>query len=130
MRAVIAEDMVLLREGISRALARTGIEVVAEVGDARALLAAVVSERPDVVISDVRMPPTFVDEGAKAVMVIRERFPEIAVLVFSHIVEPTLAKTLIGDRPASFGYLLKDRVLDLDDFLAAINRVTSGGTVL
>lgn len=130
MRAVIAEDMVLLREGIARVLARAGVEVVAEVGDSRGLVAAVVATRPDVAIVDVRMPPTFVDEGARAVLLLRERFPELAVLVLSHVIDATLAARLATDRPAAFGYLLKDRLLDLDDFLTALRRVASGGTVI
>ena len=130
MRAVIAEDMVLLREGIARVLGRAGVDVVAEVGDARALVSAVVTTRPDVAIVDVRMPPSFTDEGARAVRLLRERFPALAVLVLSHVVEPRLAGRLAADRPAGFGYLLKDRVLDLDEFLAALRRVAAGGTVL
>ena len=130
MRAVIAEDMVLLREGIARVLGRAGVHVVAEVGDARALVSAVVTTRPDVAIVDVRMPPSFTDEGARAVRLLRERFPALAVLVLSHVVEPRLAGRLAADRPAGFGYLLKDRVLDLDEFLAALRRVAAGGTVL
>ncbi|HSK56004.1 MAG TPA: response regulator transcription factor [Jiangellales bacterium] len=130
MRAVIAEDMVLLREGIARVLGRVGVDVVAEVGDARALVGAVVATRPDVAIVDVRMPPTFVDEGAQAVLLLRHRFPDLAVLVLSHVVEPRLAARLVADRPAAFGYLLKDRVLDLDDFLGALRRVVDGGTAI
>ncbi len=130
MRAVIAEDMVLLREGIAGVLSRNGVEVVAEVGDARSLLTAVVENRPDLAVVDVRMPPTFVDEGAQAVLVLRERFPDLAVLVLSHVVEPHLAARLAAERPASFGYLLKDRVLDLQQFLDALTRVMGGGTVM
>jgi DNA-binding NarL/FixJ family response regulator len=122
--------MVLLREGIARVLGRVGVEVVAEVGDARTLVAAVVTYRPDLAIVDVRMPPTFVDEGAQAVSVLRERFPDLAVLVLSHVVEPRLAAQLAVERPASFGYLLKDRVLDLEEFVTAISRVAQGGTVI
>ena len=125
MRAVIAEDMVLLREGIARVLARAGIEVVAEVGDARALVGAVVATRPDVAVVDVRMPPTFVDEGARAVLLLRERFPDLAVLVLSHVVDPGLAARLTADRPAAFGYLLKDRVLDLEDFRPPVRAVAA-----
>jgi DNA-binding NarL/FixJ family response regulator len=130
VRAVIAEDMVLLREGIARVLQGAGIDVIAQVGDARSLVAAVVEKRPDVAIVDVRMPPTFVDEGAQAVLLLRERFPDLAVLVLSHVVEPGLAARLTAERPASFGYLLKDRVLDLEHFLGALARVTGGGTVI
>jgi DNA-binding NarL/FixJ family response regulator len=130
MRAVIAEDMVLLREGISRVIGRAGVQVVAEVGDGRSLIAAVVEHRPDLVVVDVRMPPTFVDEGAQAVAVLRNRFPRMAVLVLSHVVEPRLAAQLALDRPAAFGYLLKDRVLDLEQFIDALQRVLAGGTVI
>jgi len=130
VRAVIAEDMVLLREGIARVLQGSGIDVIAQVGDARSLVAAVVEKRPDVAIVDVRMPPTFVDEGAQAVLLLRERFPDLAVLVLSHVVEPRLAARLTAEHPASFGYLLKDRVLDLQHFLHTLARVTEGGTVI
>ncbi|WP_219518482.1 response regulator transcription factor [Nonomuraea ceibae] len=130
MRVVIAEDLVLLRQALCRILVQDGITVVAQVGDADALVSAVVSERPDLVIADVRMPPTFTDEGARAALILRERFPELAVVVLSHVVEPTLAMRLAADRPARFGYLLKDRVLDIDDFMAAIHRVMDGGTAL
>lgn len=130
MRAVIAEDMVLLREGLSRVLAQNGIEVVAEVGDARSLIAAVMAHRPDLAVVDVRMPPTFVDEGAQAVGILRERLPGLAVVVLSHVVEPRLAARMVAGQPASFGYLLKDRVLDLDEFVSALNRVVAGGTVI
>jgi DNA-binding NarL/FixJ family response regulator len=130
VRAVIAEDMVLLREGIVRVLAAAGIEVVAQVSDARALVAAVSEHRPDLAVVDVRMPPTFVDEGARAVLLIRERFPRTAILVLSNVVDPRLASRLAAHRPEAFGYLLKDRVLDLDQFLADLARVAGGGTVV
>jgi serine/threonine-protein kinase PknK len=127
---VIAEDLVLLRKSIARMLALDGIEVVAEAGDAAGLVSAVVAERPDLVVADVRMPPTFVDEGARAVLLLRDRFPDLAVVMLSHIVEPTLAMTLAAERPARFGYLLKDRVLDIDDFVATLKRVADGGTAI
>ncbi|MEW2359861.1 response regulator transcription factor [Spirillospora sp. NPDC029432] len=130
MRVVIAEDLVLLRQGIARMLAQDGIEVAAEVGDGAALVTAVVAERPDLVVADVRMPPTFTDEGARAVLLLRDRFPDLGVVVLSHIVEPALALRLAADRPARFGYLLKDRVLDIDDFTAAVRRVAAGGTAI
>jgi len=130
VRAVIAEDMVLLREGIARVLATAGVDVVAEVGDARGLVGAVVATRPDVAIVDVRMPPTFVDEGAQAVLLLRERFPDLAVLVLSHVIDPHLAAHLTAGAPEAFGYLLKDRVLDLHDFLDTLTRVVSGETVI
>ncbi|GAA4062232.1 response regulator transcription factor [Nonomuraea soli] len=130
MRVVIAEDLVLLRQSIARLLEQHGIEVVAQAGDAAALVDAVVAHRPDLVIADVRMPPTFTDEGARAALMLRDRYPDLAVLMLSHIVEPALAMRLAGGRPASFGYLLKDRVLDLDDFVAAVERVVGGGTAI
>ncbi|NRQ32782.1 response regulator transcription factor [Nonomuraea sp. NN258] len=130
MRVVIAEDLVMLRQSIARLLRADGIEVAAEVGDAASLVSAVVAERPDLVIADVRMPPTFTDEGARAAVLLRERFPELAVVMLSHVVEPALAMTLAAERPARFGYLLKDRVLDLDDFVAAVRRVAAGGTAI
>ncbi|MFI6817906.1 LuxR C-terminal-related transcriptional regulator [Nonomuraea sp. NPDC050328] len=130
MRVVIAEDLVLLRQSIARLLAQHGMEVVAEAGDAGGLIDAVVAHRPDLVIADVRMPPTFTDEGAAAVLVLRRRFPGLAVVVLSHIVEPVLALKLAADRPARFGYLLKDRVLELAEFVAVVERVAGGGTAI
>jgi len=130
VRAVIAEDMVLLRDGLSRALTAHGVEVIAEVGDAGALLDAVSLERPDIAIADVRMPPSFTDEGARAARLMRERFPEVAVLVLSHTVDPLLALMLAAERPAGFGYLLKDRVMDVPSFIDAVGVVANGGTVL
>jgi DNA-binding NarL/FixJ family response regulator len=130
VRVVIAEDLVLLRQSVSRMLAHEGIDVVAEAGDAAALVGVVVEHRPDLVISDVRMPPTFTDEGARAVLLLRQRFPDLAVLVLSHVIEPALAMSLVADRPAGFGYLLKDRVLDLDGFVATVREVGAGGTAI
>lgn len=130
MRVVIAEDLVLLRQSMARMLVLDGIEVVAEVGDATTLVSAVVAERPDLVVADVRMPPTFTDEGARAALLLRDRFPDLAIVMLSHIVEPALAMKLAKDRPARFGYLLKDRVLDIDDFVTTIRRVAGGGTAI
>ncbi|MGN9913506.1 response regulator transcription factor [Phytohabitans sp. LJ34] len=130
MRVVIAEDLVLLRQSIARMLAHDGIDVVAQVGDGGALVSTVVAERPDLVIADVRMPPAFTDEGARAVLLLRDRFPDLAVVVLSHVVEPALAMRLAADRPARFGYLLKDRVLDIDEFVAVVRRVAAGGTAI
>lgn len=130
MRVVIAEDLVLLRDGISRALAAHGFEIVAEVGDGGALVEAVALHRPDLVIADVRMPPAFIDEGARATLLLRERFPELAVVVLSHTVNPDLALMLAAQRPAGFGYLLKDRVMDVDGFVDALRTVAAGGTVV
>ncbi|MFL1381315.1 response regulator transcription factor [Nocardiopsis protaetiae] len=130
MRVVIAEDLVLLRQSLTRMLALDGIRVVAEVGDAGALVSAVGEHRPDLVVSDVRMPPDFTDEGARAVTLLRDRFPDLAVVVLSHVVEPALAMRLATDRPRAFGYLLKDRVLDIDGFVRTVRHVAGGGTAI
>jgi DNA-binding NarL/FixJ family response regulator len=130
VRVVIADDSVLIREGVVRVLRDAGIEVVASVGEAEALKRAVAAEKPDVAIVDVRMPPTQTDEGSRAAEQIRERYPDIGVLMLSQIVEPQHALRLFGDRPEGFGYLLKDRVLDIDDFVEAVKRVARGGTVM
>jgi DNA-binding NarL/FixJ family response regulator len=130
VRVVIADDSVLMREGIARVLQDAGLEVVASVGDADGLKRAVASEQPDVAIVDVRMPPTQTDEGSRAAEQIRERYPEVGVLMLSQIVEPQHALRLFGDRPEGFGYLLKDRVLEIDDFVDAVKRVARGGTVV
>jgi DNA-binding NarL/FixJ family response regulator len=130
MRVVIADDSVLMREGIARVLADADIEVAASVGDADGLRRAVATEKPDVAIIDVRMPPTQTDEGSRAAEVIRERHPEVGILMLSQIVEPHTAMRLFGERPEGFGYLLKDRVLELDDFVEAVRRVARGGTAM
>ncbi|MET0736021.1 MAG: response regulator transcription factor [Microbacterium sp.] len=130
MRVVIAEDLVLLRDGVSRALAAHGIDVVAAVGDAGSLVEAVSSHHPDLIVVDVRMPPSFTDEGARATRLLRGRFPRLAVLVLSHTVDPDLALLLAADKPAGFGYLLKDRVMDIPHFIAAVRTVAAGGTVV
>lgn len=130
MRVVIAEDMVLLRDGVSRALISHGLDVVGEAGDAPGLVDAVAYHRPDLVVADVRMPPTFTDEGARAVRLLRDRYPELAVMMLSHSVEPDLALLLASERPAGFGYLLKDRVMEVDEFVRALREVAAGGTVV
>ncbi|MGH3081143.1 MAG: response regulator transcription factor [Gaiellaceae bacterium] len=130
MRVVIADDSVLLREGLARVLADNGFEVVAQAGDAYALRHAVARERPDVAIVDVRMPPSQTDEGARAALKIREEQPEVGVLLLSQVVEAQSALQLFRESPEGFGYLLKDRVLEVDDFLDAVRRVSSGGTVV
>jgi DNA-binding NarL/FixJ family response regulator len=127
---VIADDSVLLREGLARLLAENGFEVVAQAGDAYELRHAVALERPDVAIVDVRMPPSQTDEGARAALQIREEQPEVAVLLLSQVVEAQSALKLFRDSPEGFGYLLKDRVLEVDDFLAAVRRVAAGGTAV
>jgi DNA-binding NarL/FixJ family response regulator len=130
VRAVIAEDSVLLREGVARLLEDSGIVVAAQSGNADDLLLHVRSYEPDVAIVDVRMPPTHTDEGARAARAIRERYPDVAVLVLSQVVEAEHALALFSDRPEGFGYLLKDRVLEIDDFIDAVRRVARGGTAM
>ena len=130
MRVVIADDSVLLREGLVRVVAEGGFEVIDHVGNADELLAAVRRDEPDVAIVDVRMPPTYTDEGARAAREIRERHPDVGVLVLSQVVEPTHALALFTDNAEGFGYLLKDRVVEIDEFLDAIRRVARGGTAI
>ena len=130
MRAVIVEDLVLLREGLTRLLADNGIEVVAAVDNADALITSVLLERPDLAIVDVRLPPTFTDEGLRAALQIRKQVPETAILVLSQYVEQTYARELLADGRGGTGYLLKDRVIDIPQFLEAVRRVAGGGTAL
>ena len=130
MRIVIAEDAVLLRAGITRLLDDAGEEVVAAVGDAVALLDAVERQAPDLCVVDVRMPPTHTDEGIRAAVEIRRRHPEVAVLVLSQYVEQEYASELLAANTEGVGYLLKDRVADVSEFLEAVRRVGSGGTAL
>jgi DNA-binding NarL/FixJ family response regulator len=130
MRVVIAEDAAIMRDGLTGILTRHGHEVVAAVGDATALRAAVQRHRPDVAIIDVRMPPTHTDEGLRAGADIRRDFPGTGVLVFSQYIEVHAAAELLSTAPAGVGYLLKDRVADVSDFIDAVTRVAAGGTVL
>ena len=130
MRVVIADDSVLLREGLARVLIEGGFEVAAQAGNAYELQEAVRTENPDVAIVDVRMPPTQTDEGLRAAKEIREEHPDVAVLVLSQVVEPRHAFELFRDRPEGFGYLLKDRVLEIDEFLESVRRVGKGGTAV
>jgi DNA-binding NarL/FixJ family response regulator len=130
MRVVIAEDSVLLRDGLTRLLASHDIDVVAAVGDAAALLAAVDQHLPDLVVADVRMPPGFTDEGLRAALQIRQQWPQVGVLVLSQYVEERYATKLLAAHTSRIGYLLKDRVADVDDFVAAARRIAGGGTVL
>jgi DNA-binding NarL/FixJ family response regulator len=130
VRVVIAEDSVLLREGIVRLLEEQDCTVVAAVGDADELLKAVGEHRPDVCVVDVRMPPTFTDEGLRAALVIREQWPQTGVLVLSQYVEERYASELIGNNPGGVGYLLKDRVADVDQFIDGLRRVADGGAAL
>jgi DNA-binding NarL/FixJ family response regulator len=130
MRVVIADDSVLIRAGVVRVLEISGHEVVAETGDGVALLSAVEAHRPDAVVVDVRMPPTFKDEGITAAVQIRERWPATAVLVLSQFVEERYATDLLARDTTRVGYLLKDRVADIDSFIEALERVAAGGTAL
>jgi DNA-binding NarL/FixJ family response regulator len=130
MRVVIAEDAAMMREGLVRLLTDRGFEVCAAVADAEALLAAVAATVPDVAIVDVRMPPTHTDEGLRAAIDIRRDHPGVGVLVFSQYVETRYATRLLADRPTGVGYLLKDRVADVAEFVDALTRVASGGTAL
>lgn len=126
MRLIIAEDSTLLREGLVRLLAEEGHEVLAAVGDAAALLAAVDASPPDVVVADVRMPPTHTDEGLRAAVEIRRDRPEVGVLVLSQYVEKRYATELLTADSGGVGYLLKDRVVQVDEFLDALERVGRG----
>ncbi len=130
MRVVIAEDSALLREGLARILREGGFDVVAQAKDALELRDAVRRFQPDVAVVDVRMPPTHTDEGARAAREIRSERPEIGVLVLSQVVEAAHAMALFSERAEGFGYLLKDRVLEIDDFLEAVRRVGRGGTAI
>ncbi|MFD4394228.1 response regulator [Kitasatospora sp. NPDC058478] len=130
MRAVIAEDSVLLRVGLVKVLEAVGFEVVAAVGDATELLAAVEEHRPKVVVADVRMPPDFTDEGVKAALMIRRQWPDVAVLLLSQYVEERYAADLLATNTSGVGYLLKQRVANVDDFVEALQRVAAGGTAL
>ena len=130
MRVVIAEDLVLLRDGLTRLLRDNGIDVVAAVEDGDALVHAVLLERPDLAIVDVRLPPTFQDEGLRAALEARRHVPETAILILSQYVEQTYARELLADGRGGTGYLLKDRVIDIPQFLDAVRRVAEGGTAL
>ena len=130
MRIVIAEDSVLLRAGLTRLLAEAGHDVVAAEGDAEKFLRAVAATDPDACVVDVRMPPTFTDEGLRAALVVRDRWPDTGVLVLSQWVEERYATELIAGRPHGVGYLLKDRVSDVEEFLDALRRVAEGGSAL
>jgi DNA-binding NarL/FixJ family response regulator len=130
VRVVIAEDLVVLRDGLSRLLRDNGFDVVATVDDRHALVHSVMREKPDVAIVDIRLPPTFRDEGLRAAVELRERVPETAVLVFSQYIEQAYASELLADGRGGVGYLLKDRVFDVAEFVDAVRRVARGGTAL
>lgn len=129
MRVVICEDSVLLRAGLERLLRADGHEVVASLPDASGLIEAVDST-VDLALLDVRMPPTHTDEGVRAAIALRKRYPHVAILLLSQYVEHAYAADLVAQHPQGLGYLLKDRVADVDDFLADVQKVADGGTVL
>jgi DNA-binding NarL/FixJ family response regulator len=130
VRIVIAEDSVLLRAGLTRILADAGEDVVATVGDADELLRVVRLHEPDLAIIDVRMPPTFTDDGLRAAMQIRSELPGIGLLVLSQYVEERYATDLLSANTSAIGYLLKDRIADISEFLGAVRRVAEGATIL
>ena len=118
---MIAEDLALLRDGLTRLLRDNGFDVVEAVADGEALVGAVLLERPDVAIVDIRLPPTFRDEGVRAALTLRERAPETGILIVSQYVEQAYASELLADGRGGLGYLLKDRIMDVDDFVAAVS---------
>jgi DNA-binding NarL/FixJ family response regulator len=130
MRIVIAEDAVILRDGLAQLLGAYGHEVVAAVSDGDALRSAVEAHRPDVTIADIRMPPTFTDEGLRAAIALRRDHPRLGVLVFSQYIETRYASQLLAGGAGGVGYLLKDRVADVSDFIDALSRIACGETVL
>jgi DNA-binding NarL/FixJ family response regulator len=130
MRIVIADDAAILREGLAHLLTARGHEVVAAVGDPQTLRTAVASHEPDVAVVDIRMPPTFTDEGLRTAIELRRDRPDLGILLFSQYVETRYATDLLAGSPAGVGYLLKERVGDIDDFVDALHRVASGGTAL
>jgi DNA-binding NarL/FixJ family response regulator len=130
VRVLIAEDLALLRDGLVRLLRDNGFEVVDAVADGDALVHAARRERPDIAIVDIRLPPTFRDEGLRAALELRRTVPEMAILVVSQYVEHTYATELLAEGGGGVGYLLKDRVMNVDEFVDAVRRVAEGGTAL
>ncbi len=130
MRVVVAEDLFLLRDGLVRLLEAHGFEIAATAEDAPALLAALLTQRPEVAIVDVRLPPTFTDDGLRAAIEARRQVPGLPVLVLSQYVEQLYARELLADRAGGVGYLLKDRVFNDDQFVDAVRTVAAGGTVM
>jgi DNA-binding NarL/FixJ family response regulator len=130
LRAVIAEDLALLRDGLVRVLTAHGIDIVEAVQDGPAVVEALLSHRPDVAVLDVRLPPTFTNEGLVAAVEARRQIPDLPILVLSQYVEPLYARELLSSRAGGIGYLLKDRVMDVGEFVEAVRRVASGGTVM
>lgn len=130
MRIVIAEDSAILREGLAQLLAMRGHEVVAAVTDATALESAVAEHKPDVTVIDIRMPPTHTDEGLKAALTLRRQHKNLGVLLFSQYIETRFVRELLAEGSSGVGYLLKERVSDLDEFTSALDRIATGGTAL
>jgi DNA-binding NarL/FixJ family response regulator len=130
VRVVVADDSVLLREGVARILGEAGFDVVAQAGDGEDLLRKVRAHKPDVAVVDVRMPPTHTDEGLRAAREIRSELPQVGVLVLSQHIEETYAVELLSDSAEGLGYLLKDRVSDIEAFADAVRRVAEGGSAL
>jgi DNA-binding NarL/FixJ family response regulator len=130
VRVVIAEDLAVLRDGLARLLRDNGFDVVATVDNGDALVHSAVLEKPEIAIVDIRMPPTFRDEGLRAALEVRRRVPETSILVFSQYVEESYASELLADGRGGVGYLLKDRVIDVGEFVEAVRRVGEGGTAL
>jgi len=130
VRVILADDAVVLRQGLARLLADEEVEVVAEAGDPAELLTAIETHRPDVAVVDIRMPPTFTDEGLVAAQEIRRRFPEVGVVVVSQYLHAPYAMSLVTERTGGVGYLLKDRIVDLDEFVGALRRVAGGGSAI
>ncbi|MEA5360316.1 response regulator transcription factor [Amycolatopsis sp., V23-08] len=130
MRVVVAEDLALLREGLIRILGATGFDVVAAVDNGPSLTRALTTLRPDVAIVDVRLPPTFTDEGLRAAIAVREQVPGLPIVVLSQYVEQLYARELLSDRAGAVGYLLKDRVMDVGQFVANVRQVAAGSTVM
>ena len=130
MRVVIADDSALLREGVAKLLEDGGLEVVGRAVDGEDLLLKARSYKPDIAIVDIRMPPTQTDEGARAAERLNAELPDIAILILSQVIDVNFALAFLTQRPNGFGYLLKDRVLDIDDFLDAVRRVCRGGSAV
>jgi DNA-binding NarL/FixJ family response regulator len=130
VRVVIADDSALLREGVAKLLEEGGLDVVGRAVDAEDLLLKARSYRPDIAIVDIRMPPSLTDEGARAAEQLNAELPEIAILMLSQVIDLKFALAFLTERPTGFGYLLKDRVLDVDDFLEAVRRVGRGGSAV
>jgi len=130
MRVVIADDNLLVRRGIAALLEEAGVDVIAQADDVEGLLAAVDADVPDVAIVDIRMPPTHTDEGLRGAQAIRERHPEVGIVVLSQHVETGVAARVLAEHPARLGYLLKDRVTDVSEFVGTLRNVAAGGTAL